>query len=62
MNVYTEANLILPIIMLKGNGTSVAVLHLYDSFISEMQQTWHIYYSRPQEQLLLQRFFYKFRP
>jgi hypothetical protein len=30
-------------------------------FSSEMQQTWHIYYSRPQEQLLLQRFFYKFR-
>jgi hypothetical protein len=31
-------------------------------FSSEMQQTWHIYYPRPREQLLLQRFFYKFRP
>jgi hypothetical protein len=31
-------------------------------FSSEMQQTWHTYYPRPQEQLLLMMFFYKFRP
>jgi hypothetical protein len=31
-------------------------------FSSEMQQTWHTYYPRPQEQLLLQMFFYKCRP
>jgi hypothetical protein len=31
-------------------------------FSSEMQQTWHTYYPRPQEQLLLKMFFYKFRP
>jgi hypothetical protein len=46
------------VVTVKGDGTSVAVLHLYDTF----HQTWHIYYPRPQEQLLLQRFFYKFRP
>jgi hypothetical protein len=31
-------------------------------FSSEMQQTWHTYYPRPQEQLLLKMFFFKFRP
>jgi hypothetical protein len=31
-------------------------------FSSEMQQTWHTYYPRPQEQLLLKMFFYKLRP
>jgi hypothetical protein len=31
-------------------------------FSSEIQQTWHTYYPRPQEQLLLKMFFYKLRP
>jgi hypothetical protein len=30
-------------------------------FSSEMQQTWHTYYPRPQRQLWLKMFFYKFR-
>jgi hypothetical protein len=31
-------------------------------FSTEMQQIWHTYYPRHQEELLLKMFFYKFRP
>jgi hypothetical protein len=44
------------------SGDIIACATRMKQFSSEMQQTWHIHYPRPQEQLLLQKFFYKFRP
>jgi hypothetical protein len=47
---------------LERSGAIIACATRMLQFSSEMQQTWHTYYPRPQEQLLLKMFFYKLRP